>query len=55
MTNILVPWVWAVGGVHLLMAGLNLFLPRKLGYRENLSRVMGIVMGLAAWGGLRDA
>ena len=38
-----VPWIWAAGGLQLLIASANFALPKKLAYRENLSRVSPIV------------
>jgi hypothetical protein len=39
----LVPWIWAAGGLQLLVASANFFAPRKLRYRENLAKVSPIV------------
>jgi hypothetical protein len=39
----LVPWIWAAGGLQLLIASANVVLPKKLAYRENLARVSPIV------------
>ena len=41
--NSLVPWIWAAGGAHLLIAAANLALPRQLQYRANLALVSPIV------------
>lgn len=41
--NALVPYIWAAGGVQLLIAGANLLLPSRLRYRENLSKVSPII------------
>jgi hypothetical protein len=38
-----VPWIWVAGGLQLLIASANIVLPKKLAYRENLSRVSPIV------------
>ncbi len=43
MTSSLVPYIWAAGGVQLLIAAANFLLPSKLKYRENLSRVAPII------------
>lgn len=39
----LIPYLWAAGGVQLLVASANLFAPRKLHYRENLAKLAPIV------------
>lgn len=39
----LIPWVWAAGGVHLLIAAANFFAPRVLDYPANLAKVTPIV------------
>ena len=39
----LVPYLWAAGGVQLLMAAANAVLPGKLHYRENLAKVAPII------------
>jgi hypothetical protein len=39
----LIPFVWAAGGVQLLIASVNFFLPRQLDYRGNLARLTPIV------------
>lgn len=41
--QLLIPAIWMAGGVHLIIAASNFVLPRKLKYRENLSRVSPIV------------
>ena len=41
--NPLVPFLWVAGGVHLAIAATNVSLPRRLRYRENLSRVWPII------------
>ena len=41
--NLLVPAIQMAGVIHLLIAAANLFVPRKLQYSENLSRVSPIV------------
>ncbi|MCZ6689093.1 MAG: hypothetical protein O7H41_05770 [Planctomycetota bacterium] len=41
--NLLVPAIQVAGVIHLLIAAANLFVPRKLQYSENLSRVSPIV------------
>ncbi len=39
----LIPYIWAAGLLQLLIASVNFFLPSKLQYRENLSKVSTIV------------
>lgn len=39
MMNALIPWIWAAGVIHLLIASVNFFLPRELRYAENLPRL----------------
>jgi hypothetical protein len=39
----LIPLLWAAGGVQLLVASVNFFLPRELDYRSNLARLTPIV------------
>ena len=41
--KMLVPLIWAAGIVQLLIASANFFLPRKLRYADNLSRVDTII------------
>ncbi len=41
--HLLIPALRVAGGTHLAIAAANLVLPRKLRYRENLSRVSPIV------------
>jgi hypothetical protein len=41
--NTLTPLIWVAGIVQLLIASANFFLPRRLRYAENLSRVDMIV------------
>jgi alginate O-acetyltransferase complex protein AlgI len=41
--NPVVPWLWAAGGLHLLVASANFFAPARLHYRENLAKVTPIV------------
>lgn len=41
--NPLIPYIWAAGGVQLLIAASNLLLPSRLRYRENLSKVSPII------------
>jgi hypothetical protein len=41
--NRLVPWIWAAGIIQWVIAAANLFLPRKLGYAENLAKVSTMV------------
>ena len=38
----LVPWIWAAGAVHLLLAAANIFLPGILDYRANLATMQPI-------------
>jgi len=49
--NSLVPYVWAAGAVQLAIAGANFFLPAKLRYRENISRISPILrqISLVHW------
>jgi hypothetical protein len=39
----LVPFLWVAGGVQLLIASVNFFLPRELDYRGNLAKLTPIV------------
>ena len=39
----LTPYIWIAGGIQLAIAGANLILPGKLGYRRNLARVDPII------------
>jgi hypothetical protein len=39
----LIPLVWAAGGVQLLIASANFFLPKELDYRGNLAKLSPIV------------
>jgi len=39
----LVPFLWVAGGLHLAIAAANVSMPRRLRYRENLSRVSPII------------
>jgi len=39
----LIPFLWAAGGVQLLIASVNFFLPKELDYRGNLARLTPIV------------
>jgi hypothetical protein len=39
----LIPFVWAAGGVQLLIASVNFFLPKELDYRGNLAKLSPIV------------
>ena len=39
----LIPWVWAAGAVHLLVASANFFAARELRYRDNLQKVTPII------------
>jgi hypothetical protein len=39
----LVPWIWAAGVLHLLVASANFFAAHKLRYLDNLRRVTPIV------------
>ena len=41
--NILIPYIWAAGGVHLLLVIGSVFLPSKLKYRASLSNASPIV------------
>ena len=41
--QLLVPMLRVAGGVHLAIAAANLALPRKLRYRENLSKVSPVI------------
>jgi hypothetical protein len=41
--NSLVPWIWAAGIVQLVIAAANIFIPQKLGYRENIAKMSPIV------------
>ena len=41
--NRLVPYIWVAGSVHLLLFISGFFLPRKLQFQENLSRVAPII------------
>lgn len=41
--NKLIPFIWAAGVVHLLITSVNFFLPAKLRYAENLSKVSTII------------
>ncbi len=39
----LIPYIWAAGLLQLLITSVNFFLPSKLQYRENLSKVSTII------------
>ncbi len=39
----LVPSLWVAGGIQVVIAAVNVLLPGKLRYRENLSRVSPII------------
>jgi alginate O-acetyltransferase complex protein AlgI len=39
----LVPWIWAAGALHLLVASANFFAARKLRFADNLRRLTPIV------------
>src|ERR1051325_9477838 len=39
----MVPYIWAAGVLHLLIASANFFAPKKLQYQKNLSKVSTIV------------
>src|SRR5437764_5365508 len=39
----LVPWLWAAGIVQLLISAANVFVPRILSYKDNLSKISPIV------------
>jgi hypothetical protein len=39
----LVPWIWAAGVLHLLVASANFFAARKLRFADNLRRLTPIV------------
>jgi hypothetical protein len=41
--NSLVPWIWVAGGVQLVIAAANIFIPEKLAYRENIAKLSPIV------------
>ena len=41
--NPLVPWLWAAGMVQLLISAANVFVPRILSYKDNLSKISPIV------------
>lgn len=41
--NRLIPFIWAAGVVQLLITSVNFFLPTKLRYAENLSKVSTII------------
>lgn len=41
--NTLVPYIWVAGVVHLLITSVNFFLPKKLGYRENLPKLPSLM------------
>jgi hypothetical protein len=41
--NSLIPLLWAAGGVQLLIASVNFFLPKQLDYRGNLAKLTPIV------------
>lgn len=41
--NRLVPYIWLAGAIHFVIVGANFLLPKKLGYRENLSRLPSIL------------
>jgi hypothetical protein len=49
--NSLVPYVWAAGAVQLGIVAANFFLPAKLRYRENYSKVSPILrqISLVHW------
>lgn len=42
MKNV-IPYIWAAGGIHCVIAAANIFLPRLLDFRGNLSRVTAII------------
>jgi hypothetical protein len=39
----LIPFIYAAGALHLLIASANFFLPKKLRYAENLAKVAPII------------
>ncbi|HKV61769.1 MAG TPA: hypothetical protein VJO16_07650 [Candidatus Acidoferrum sp.] len=39
----ILPFLWLAGFVQIAIASANLFIPKKLNYRENLSRVAPII------------
>jgi hypothetical protein len=41
--NRLIPYIWAAGIIQWVIAAANLFMPRKLGYAENLAKVSTMV------------
>jgi len=41
--NLMLPALWAAGGIQLAIAAANVVLPKKLNYRENLSKVSPVV------------
>ena len=41
--NPLIPYIWAAGVVYLVLLAGSFFLPEKLRYRENLSKVSPII------------
>lgn len=41
--NDFVPYIWIAGGLQLVMFVVSLFLPARLRYRENLSKVLPII------------
>ena len=41
--NKIIPYIWAAGAIHLLITSVNFFLPTKLRYAENLSKVSTII------------
>jgi hypothetical protein len=43
MMNRLVPWIWAAGIIQWVIAAANVFIPRKLGYADNVVKMSTIV------------
>ena len=41
--NALIPYLWVAGGVHVILVIGSFFLPSKLRYHENLSKVSPII------------
>lgn len=41
--NGFVPYIWLAGAIHFVIVGANFLLPKKLGYRENLSQLPPIL------------